>query len=184
MDAAQWENLARRLQRVEDRQQLTELISRYCVGVDDADFDNLAKLFLDDSEFNTHKGHAAIMANYRARTDARGPSYHYAHTHHFDFESDTEATGVVNGHVEVAEQGKTVWIGLRYMDRYSKVGDRWYFKSRQVKFRYVLPFDEMATSFGDEFRKRWPGRPPARAELPDTLETYLRHKAGNPAGTA
>ncbi|MBM3345483.1 MAG: nuclear transport factor 2 family protein [Betaproteobacteria bacterium] len=181
MDATVLEELARRLQRVEDRQQISELISRYCVSVDDADFDSLAKLFLEDSQFNVHRGRAAIMANYRARTDARGPSYHYAHSHYVDFESETAATGVVNGHVELAEQGKTVLIGLRYMDRYTKSGGRWYFQSRQAKFRYVLPFDEMATSYGDEMRVRWPGRPAKAADLPDKLETYLRHRQAPPA---
>ena len=50
------QQLAKMVMRIDDRQQLAELISRYGMAVDDRDFDTLASLFALDGEFNQVKG--------------------------------------------------------------------------------------------------------------------------------
>lgn len=168
---------ADRLRRVEDRLELAELVSRYGVAVDDRDFSRLEAMYVEDSFFNGVTGRKAIMDFYRERGASYGPTYHYPHSWHFDFESDDVATGVVNAHAELSYQGKTLWLGLRYLDRYVREDGRWKFKVRDTKFRYALPFEEMATAYGDSLRKRWPGLENQPVDIPDKVPTYLAYRA-------
>ena len=161
------------VRRVDDRQQLAELLSRYGMAVDDRDFDTIGQLFALDGEFHGVAGRDAIVAYYRARTATFTTSSHYALTWHFDFESDQKASGVVNAHAELCVGGKTLRLALRYLDRYVKQDAHWMFQARRLKFRYVLPFDEVANGLDDPMRVRWPGSPAQRADLPDSLQTYL-----------
>lgn len=167
------QQLARLVRRVDDRQQLTELLSRYGMAVDDRDFDTIGQLFAPDGEFHGVKGRAQIVDFYRARTSTFSTSSHYALTWHFDFADDDHASGVVNAHAELCIGGKTVRLALRYLDRYVRSATGWVFQQRVLKFRYVLPFDQVADGLDDPMRVRWPGTEPQRADLPDLVQTYI-----------
>ena len=170
------QELAALVRRVDDRQQLGELISRYGVAVDDRDFTAIGRMFAADGEFHGVRGRQAVVDFYRARTATFTTSSHYANTWHFDFASDERASGVVNAHAELCIEGKAVRIALRYHDVYVREEGEWKFLSRQLKFRYVLPFDEVADGIGQALRVRWPGTAPQAAELPDSLPSYQRSR--------
>ncbi len=161
------------VRRVEDRQQLGELLSRYGMAVDDRDFDTIGQLFAPDGEFHGVFGRQQIVDFYRARTATFSTSSHYALTWHFDFASDDQASGVVNAHAELCIGGKTVRLALRYLDRYVRSPQGWVFAQRVLKFRYVLPFDAVADGLDDPRRVCWPGTEPQLADLPDKLQTYI-----------
>ena len=72
------QQLAQLVQRVDDRQQLSELISRYGIAVDDRDFDTLSSLFAPDAQFQHVKGRDAVIAFYKIRTALFSTSTHYA----------------------------------------------------------------------------------------------------------
>lgn len=165
--------LARMVRRVDDRQQLAELLSRYGMAVDDRDFDTIGKLFAIDGVFRGVKGRQAVVDFYRERLASYTASSHYAYTWHFDFDSDDHARGAVNGHAELCIDGKTIRIALRYLDRYVRTASGWVFQERDIRFRYVLPFDEVADGLADPLRVRWPGTEPQQADLPDRLQTYI-----------
>ena len=171
------QHLTQMIQRVDDRQQLAELISRYGMVVDDRDFDKLGSLFAPDGQFQAVKGRDAVVAFYRYRTSLFTTSYHYAHTWHFDLISNHQASGVVNAHAELCINGQAVHIALRYLDTYTKIDGHWLFQSRALKFRYVLPFEEMATAYGETLRRRWPGAEVQSADIPDTVPTFIAYKA-------
>ena len=165
--------LLRMVRRVDDRQQLGELMSRYGMAVDDRDFDAIGRLFAPDGEFHGVRGRQQIVDFYRARTSTFSTSSHYALTWHFDFQDDDHASGVVNAHAELCIGGKTVRLALRYLDRYVRSREGWVFQQRVLKFRYVLPFDQVADGLDDPLRVRWPGTTPQAADLPDQLQTYI-----------
>lgn len=169
-------DLARMVKRIDDRQQLTELLSRYGTAVDDRDFDTLGALFAEDGEFRGVKGREAVIDFYRLRTADYTASTHHAVTCHFDFDSDDSARGVVNGEAELCIGGKTIRIVLRYLDTYTRTPGRWVFQQRVVLFRYVLPFDAVADGLADPMRVRWPGTQPQAADLPDTLATFIANR--------
>jgi hypothetical protein len=164
------------VRRIDDRQQLTELLSRYGTAVDDRDFDTLGALFAEDGEFRGVKGRQAVIDFYRLRTGYYTTSTHHAVTCHFDFDSDDNAHGVVNGEAELCIGGKTIRISLRYLDTYTRTPERWVFQQRVVQFRYVLPFDAVADGLADPMRVRWPGTEPQAADLPDTLASYIANR--------
>jgi len=62
----------------------------------------------------------------------------------------------------------------RYEDSYAVHEGRWCFSSRSLSFMYVVPFEAMATSFGDRRRIRWPEQAWADAELPESLPSWDR----------
>ncbi len=70
------QQLAQLVQRVDDRQQLSELISRYGIAVDDRDFDTLASLFAPDVQFQHVQGRDAVIAFYKMRTALFSTSTH------------------------------------------------------------------------------------------------------------
>ena len=58
---------------------------------------------------------------------------------------------------------------LRYRDRYERRDGRWYFRWRQTPMWYVSEI--LDPPIGSQ-RVRWPGRPPADADLPGAFESY------------
>lgn len=173
-----------RLLRLEARQMLTELVSRYAVATDDRDYAAIEGMFTPDATFGAQCGWPAILAFFHDRHGVFGPTYHYVHAHHFDFESNDIARGVINTHAEIAIDGKNVWMAIRYLDRYVHQNDRWYFTDRQQKLRYAMPFEELADAYATPLRKRIPGTAPAAAELPETLPTWIAAMAKRTAGRA
>jgi hypothetical protein len=165
--------LARKVRRLDDRQQLAELISRYGMAVDDRDFNTIARLFAPDGVFNGVQGRPAVVDFYRERLRAYTATTHYAHSWHFDFDSDDRARGAVNAHAELCIDGKAFRLSFRYLDRYVRSAEGWVFQEREIRFRYVLPFDEVADGLADPLRVRWPGVPRRAADLPDSLQTYI-----------
>ena len=165
--------LARKVRRLDDRQQLAELISRYGMAVDDRDFDTVTRMFAPDGVFCGMQGRPAVLEFYRERLRAYTATTHYAHTWHFDFDSDDRARGAVNAHAELCVDGKTYRLSLRYMDRYVRSAEGWVFQERDIRSRYVLPFDEVADGLADPLRVRWPGVEPRAADLPESLQTYI-----------
>ena len=165
--------LANTVRRIDDRQQLGELLSRYGVAVDDRDFEAIGRLFAPDGVFRGIKGRQAVIDFYRERLSAYTATTHYAHSWHFDFDSDDQARGVVNAHAELCIAGKTFRISLLYLDRYIRSAQGWVFQERDIRFRYVQPFDEVAKGLADPLRVRWPGVEPQAADLPEGLQTYI-----------
>jgi hypothetical protein len=178
------QQLLQLVRRVDDRQQLAELLSRYGMAVDDRDFDAIGRQFAPDGEFHGVKGRQQIVDFYRARTSTFSTSSHYALTWHFDFADDDHASGVVNAHAELCIGGKTVRLALRYLDRYVRSPQGWQFQQRVLKFRYVLPFDAVADGLDDPLRVRWPGTEPQLADLPDKLQTYIDSRQAAPTTAA
>ena len=76
------------------------------------------------------------------------------------------ATGVVNGHGELALGDQLLLAAYRYDDEYVRLDGRWVFAARTIRFMYNVPFEEMATSFADRRRLRVPGPPSPRATTP------------------
>lgn len=171
------EDLEHRIQRLEARIELSDLVAKYNVFVDDHDLESLADLYADDAVFDGHalgrsEGRDAVMDYFRARYEDYGPSYHYTHTQTVDFRSADEASGLVTAHVELAYRGIAMRGAYRYDDDYVRERGTWRFRQRKVNFYYIMPMEDVPQRFEDPRRRRWPGTPPTIAELPESLATY------------
>ena len=177
-------DLERRIQRLEDRNAITNLLARYYNAVDDRDIDVVGSLFCEDGVFGRYngtdraEGRQAIIDFYHDRLGPVGPSFHYPHAIFIDFESDELASGVVTAHAEMGIEGKMVMVGFRYEDKYRKDPDgEWRFLERLTRFYYFMSHEELHDHYTDPIRIRWPGEP-MPADLPDGLDTWKAFKEG------
>lgn len=163
------DEVADRLRRLEDRAQISDLVSRYARVVDDRDTGALADLFAAGAVFESRSGRIAgrerIVAFFAQRFATRGPSFHTPHGFELQFTGDGRAEGVVTGHAEQAIDGATYWIGMRYRDEYVTEDGTWRFSRRHAQFVYALPLSELATALAAPDRVRWPGAPPTSADV-------------------
>jgi ketosteroid isomerase-like protein len=167
-----------RLRRLEDRAELTELIARYALAVDDRDIEAIRTLFTPDGAFRSKdgvmeaRGVEAVLEQFRGRFRALKLSNHFSHDHIFEFGQDPDAaTGLITAHAEVWRNGRALLGALRYQDSYRRHQGRWCFADRLLFFLYYLPVEEYATALGDPLRQRAYGdrRP---ADFPESLPTW------------
>ncbi|MGB3412393.1 MAG: nuclear transport factor 2 family protein [Microthrixaceae bacterium] len=174
-------SIEQRLERVEVRAELEDLVTRYSMAVDDRDLDAVLELFTPDASFG-HKsdpgivGHEAIRKHYQNRLGGLVYSYHYAHNQLIEWNGGDDATGEVNAHAEMAFPDNLVIAALRYHDTYRRVDGVWRFARRDQSFYYFLPAKDLVAGDYATGRKRWPG-PALEAELPDSLATYSKFLA-------
>lgn len=176
-------DLEQRIARLEAREAIRQLVFDYSTAVDDRDFERIAEVFCADSTFghadgrDTTTGRDAIVEFYRTRTGLMGPTYHYPHSHRIDFTDDDNATGTVLAHAELALEGTTYQVGLRYADTYRREDGAWRFGSRTICFLYFMPLSELINGgLGAPDRKRYPDVGPVSADLPETLATWRAAK--------
>jgi len=163
------QHLAQLVQRVADRQELAELISRYggC-----SEFQNDQGLRHADQPVRTRWRVSACQgprrACYRVRT-ARGergcsaPAPTTPAPGTSTFASDTQASGgVVSASAELCIQGQTVapvpCATSTVMSRRRPAGS--FRRALSRSFGDVLPFNEVASGLDQPLRVRWPGTEP------------------------
>jgi uncharacterized protein (TIGR02246 family) len=163
-------SLAARVRRLEDRQELADLVARYGPAVDDRDADAIAELFAEDSVFDTvagvMRGREQVVAYYLERLSQFGASFHYPHSQTVEFDGEDRAHGLVTAHAEMASGSEAFWVALRYHDEYVREDGRWRFAVRRVQQLYALPLRELIEEMGSSHLLRWPGTEPAVAPLP------------------
>ena len=172
-------DLERRIARIEAREAIRELVFDYSTAVDDRDFEKLESTFCADVVFghadgrDTTEGREAVMDFYRTRTGLMGPTYHYPHSHRIEFLDDDHTTGTVLAHAELALEGTTYQVGLRYSDTYEREDGSWRFGSRTIRFLYFMPLSDLVDGgLGASDRKRYPDVGPVPADLPETLASW------------
>ncbi|MGC5256127.1 nuclear transport factor 2 family protein [Gordonia sp. DT218] len=165
--------LQARLRRVEDRQELAELVLLYFHVMDERELDALPRIFTADAHLGSGDGVfdatglAAITDTYQGRFDALGATFHYSHglIVEFDAADSDVASGTLTGHAEVVRNGTPMIVGLRYRDRYRRTSDGWRIADRIMSYFYytpadryveVMPSDDRNLAYGDPRPADWP----------------------------
>jgi uncharacterized protein (TIGR02246 family) len=163
------DELSERIKALEDRDEIARLVARYGPAVDDHDHEALAELYTSDAVFDSVGGRITgrdeVIAYYRARAGDFAATYHYPHSSEVHLDGPDDAHGLVCAHAELAIDGETHVVALRYHDTYRREAGAWRFHERDVKLLYVLPLSELATGLAQRDRIRWPGTPRAEATL-------------------
>ncbi len=158
-----------RIQALEDRAEITQLVAKYGPAVDDHAFDDLAELYTHDAVFDSVggriEGRDAVIDYYRERGAVYGASYHYPHSVEIHLGGPDDAHGIVCAHAELSIDGATHWVAVRYHDTYRREGGAWRFHERDVRLLYMLNAADLATGLGEPDRLRWPGAERATATL-------------------
>jgi hypothetical protein len=169
------------IRELADKAALVNLSVLYSMAVDDHDLDTVVDCFAPDGSFTrlgtTVAGHADLRAFYASMMDRYVTTLHTPESHVavVDVRAGT-ARGVVNGHGELALGNRLLLAAYRYDDEYVRLGDRWVFANRTIRFMYNVPFEQMPTSFADSKRLRVPDSPVADGDYPETLPTWSTYR--------
>lgn len=173
------DNIVKRLDRLESRFEILEVIAKYCKACDDRDVRLLRSLFTQDAEVRSRDGVLngvgldAVMHMYGQRFDALDISAHWTHDTilSFDDHNADRATGEVFCHAEAHRNGETLIGSLRYDDEYRREDGIWRIARRTLKFLYYVPVGEYPEALGSKNRMRAYGdqRP---ADYPESFDCY------------
>jgi uncharacterized protein (TIGR02246 family) len=155
-------DVLKRLRRIEDREEIRDLVGRYMLANDELDVDALAALFTPDAHLGWidgsvgQDGRDAIHAYYRGRFADRGPKFHTTHDQFVEWDAadDNRATGLVTGHAEVWTGSEQYVSAIRYHDKYARHEGRWKFQERLLAFLYFVPAADYSRILGEKNRLR------------------------------
>jgi ketosteroid isomerase-like protein len=155
-------DLAARLTRIEDVEQIRQLVARYGFAVDDRDVAAVQALFAPDGSLGTAGGTSkgtgvdAVGEYFTGRFDVLGPTHHFTHDHVIDFDptDPTLATGRVSAHAELWRDGAPMLTALRYLDTYVKLAEGWRFRSRIQAYMYFVDVRHYPEALGSKLRVR------------------------------
>ena len=170
-------SLESRVQRLEDRFAINDLIVRYAVLLDDMLFEEVGLLFTEDGVFASSNsvttGRQAVIENFRVKHAPFPMTLHDPQGVAVHFIDDDHARGTVIGYAELANEQHTIVTNIRYQDDYRKEDGVWRFAKRLVLSTYAMTVDDFnAGRAGLAQRKIWPNRPVGDAELPDKEQKY------------
>ena len=173
--------LERRIQRLEDRVELGELIARYALVMDNRDLPAMPDLFTADAVIRSQDGvinvagRDAVVAMFRERFKVLGPSNHFSHDRILTFdEGDIDrVTGVVLSHAEMHRKGQAMLAAIRYHDTFQRDAGRWRFRERVLTFMYYVPTAEYLDALGAGLARRNRAyEEPRAADWPESLPTW------------
>lgn len=177
------DTLEQRVRRLEDREEIGELIARYGFEIDERNLPGIADLFTADAVVRSSdgvmqaEGREAVIEQFHGRFSVLGPSNHFTHDRvvTFDPTDPDRATGLVISHAEMTREGKAMLACIRYYDEYRRCADgRWRFRERLLSFFYFTDPREYGPTLEATDRLRAYAEP-APAGWPETLETWQRY---------
>jgi hypothetical protein len=177
----------RRIQMLEDRGEIQNLVARYGFLIDDREMEGVAECFTLDGGFSSREGklgahgRQAVVDQFHDRWSVLGPSNHIVHQHVIDLDpaDPDRATGIVSSHAELIRNGE-VWItALRYDDVYRREEGRWRFADRMLSVFYYLRPEDYVPRFGDVMRNLTYEQP-YPASIPEALPSYRAYYEAHP----
>lgn len=144
------EDLARRLQVLEDTEAIKRLKARYCAYCDDHyDADGIAGLFIEDGvwdggdEFGRSVGREEIRKFFSGVSKLLPFALHYVMNPIIEVAGDkAKGTWYLFQACTFAEGNQAVWGAAKYDEEYVKVGGEWKFRHLKVSSHFWTPFDQ------------------------------------------
>lgn len=172
------EKLEARVDRLEARAAIQELVTNYAVACDEHDIPKLQGLFTEDAVFRSPSsfmqatGREAITSMFTDVLKTRGPGYHWTHDLIVKFGEDQDsATGVVYSHAETTPNGVVSIAAMKYKDKYRRECGAWYFSEREIHFFYYVPMREYIETLNREERL-YVGGEKGPADYPESLASW------------
>lgn len=173
-------SVLKRLQLLEDREEIKSLVARYGLVMDDRDIAEMPRLFTPDVRIRSldgvmdARGREEAIAMFRERFSVLGPSNHFSHDKIINFGDDIDmATGTVLSHAEMNRKGQPMLAAMRYSDRYARHEGEWKFAERVFAFFYYIATEEYLDALGAGIAKRMRAYDePMAADIPETLQSW------------
>lgn len=174
--------LEKRIEQLESREMIKELVAHYGIAIDNRDMDSLTALFTVDAGFSSKDGMLnacgidAIIEQFHARFAGMGPSNHFVHEHiiRFDDTAAGKASGLVTSHVELVRDSEPMLVALRYEDKYRYDEQTWRFSDRLISIFYYMKVTDYVRCLGEPERMRAYEKPQV-ADYPESLVTWKNY---------
>jgi ketosteroid isomerase-like protein len=137
--------LEERIRRLEDLESIRTLDAQYCRLLDDGDWDALMDLFTDDGEFDglSNPRGKAEMKEFFSGLAAGGLTAFWHFITNLEIDLDGDRATVRSFLWQPCVSGGTSSIAAgRYTDEVVRVGDRWLYHRKQVRFHYFGPLTD------------------------------------------
>jgi uncharacterized protein (TIGR02246 family) len=162
--------LEQRIQKLEDRAEIQDLVARYFKVTDDDDEPALADCFTRDARFiatgfDGGTGRDGVMSFLKAARSTMQQTVHTPNYVHLAFKGADEAEGSVMAHLEIGMGGTTVYGAVRYLDTYAREEGAWRIASREMRVVHLGSWDQVASSMTDPNNVRWPGAEPTPSDF-------------------
>ena len=164
-------SLLARIDRLESRDEIRQLASKYALAVDMRDMDALVGLFPEDvSVGKDKKGRAAFKAWFddTMRNQFDGTSHHIG-TQIVEFDDADHAVGVVYSKNEHETGADWVIMQMLYFDRYERIDGRWRFRRRLPLYWYATDLNKPPIGAR---KMRWPGREPYNGSFHELFPSW------------
>lgn len=163
--------LEERIQKLEDRADIQDLVARYFKVTDDDDAPALADCFTREARFiatgfEGGTGRDGVMAFLKAARSTMQQTVHTPNYVHIDFKGADAAAGTVMAHLEIGIGGTTVYAAVRYLDTYAREDGKWRIATREMGAVHLGSWDLVASSMTNPNNVRWPGADPAPSDFP------------------
>jgi hypothetical protein len=164
-----------RLQRLEDRASLDDLVVRYFVAADGDDYEGIGDCFTDDATFGSSGtvnglGREAIVDFIRTARGHMGLTVHTPNYALYTFRDDDSAKGLVGAHLELILGGEMLFGAVRYVDTYRRNSNGWRIAERDMRTIYIAPWREVDISMASAAPVRWPAMAPAVSDVPRRVD--------------
>ena len=172
--------IIKRLERLESKEEIRDLVSKYAEACDQQDLESLERLFTEDSEFDSpsgllkSKGRQNIIDMYLEVFKSRGPSFHWTHDVRVQLDPNKTdlATGVVYSHAETTRDGVVSLAAMRYDDNYAKEDGVWKFAKRVIHFFYYVKTKEYVEMLTSPLRVGM-GDATVAADIPESVPAWI-----------
>ena len=174
------DNILERLERLESKQEIRDLVSKYAEACDQQDLKYLEGLFTIDAEFDSpngmlkSKGRQNILDMYLEVFKSRGPSFHWTHDVRVEMNSEDKdiASGVVYSHAETTRDGVVSLAAMRYDDKYAKEDGIWKFSKRGINFFYYVQTKDYIETLTSPLRVGT-GDGNVAADIPESVPAWI-----------
>lgn len=177
-DPVQAEILAR-LDRLESRDEIRQLISKYSLALDMRDMDAMVNLFPEDVAVGRGKSGRPALKGWFSETLSTqfdGTSHHVGTTI-IEFADPDHAVGVVYSKNEHETGPEWVIMQMMYYDHYERIAGRWYFRRRQPLYWYATDLNKPPIGAR---KMRWPGREPYEGGFHELFPSWSEFWAKSP----
>lgn len=148
-----------RLDRIESRDEIRQLVSKYALALDMRDMDAMAGLFVPDVRVGEGRTGRRALRDWLDETMRRqfDGTAHHVGTTIIELMEENDAVGIVYSKNEHETGDEWVIMQMMYYDRYRRIDGRWYFARRQPLYWYATDLNKPPVGPG---KMRWPDREP------------------------
>jgi len=160
LEASNLRFLADRVDRLESREAIRELVTNYAIACDIHDIPWLTSLFTEDARFGSpngkmvSEGRDAIREMFIKTFRIRGPAFHWTHDLKITIDpvDPNKAGGLVHAHAETTPDGVVSIAAMKYHDTYRRDDGVWRIATREITFLYYVPYAQYGTALNQEKR--------------------------------